>query len=75
MHKPDSQTTTCHRTYDAGLLVRGYVRDVLEKMTFEIPGSRYRESKSILSSKFFVEAPMHAIATIDNWIERVNAND
>ena len=55
--------------YEVGLIYRRAMRGLLERMTFEIPESRYKEIKGVLSSTFLVDAPPAAINEINRVIQ------
>jgi len=50
--------------YRVGLIFRGKMRKLLERIVFEVPGSRYKEVKGWLGSTFAVDAPEHALKEI-----------
>ena len=55
--------------YEVGLIYRRAMRELLERMTFEIPESRYKEIKGILSSTFLVDAPPGTINEINRVVQ------
>jgi hypothetical protein len=66
-----TETTKTH--YEVGLLLRGEFRRILEKMTWDVPESRYKESKGFLDSTFYVEAPPYTIRQLNLLVERIRA--
>lgn len=65
-------TLTTKTHYEVGILLRGEFRKILEKMTWEVPSSKYKEVKGWLDSTFYVEAPVHTIQQLNSIVERVN---
>jgi len=58
--------------YEVGLICRRAMRKLLERMTFEIPESRYKEIKGVLSSTFLVDGPPAAINKINRVVQLAN---
>lgn len=71
----DNPKMTARCTFDVGIVLRGAFRRVLEKMTWEVDGSKYKEVNGFLSSTFYVESTNHAIEQLCNIVDRVNKND
>lgn len=65
-------TETVRITYEIGLLVRREFRNILEKITWQVQNSKYKEVKGWTGSTFYVEAPGNVIEKLNSLIDKVN---
>jgi hypothetical protein len=67
--------TTARCTFEVGLALRGGFRKLLEKLMWEVEGSKYKEVKGFLDSTFYVQSTSYAIKQLCNFVDRINKDD